>query len=278
MNLMLRPDAPVDLQLHTTYSDGKWMPADLIDHLVREGFGLAAITDHDRTDTAALLQQMALEKHFPLIVATEISGLWRDEPVDLLCYGFDLNANPLHDLAQDIVQRQTLNTQTVWNALLQQGQRLPDEAELTQLLQTPSAQQPHAFVALLKQHGYDSPGKMLVEAGLAFATADVKAVVTAAHQSHAVCLIAHPGRGEGYVQFDAALLDQLRVEAPVDGLEAYYPDHSPEQTTLYLDYAQKHDLLTSSGSDSHKPEAPPIPYRADLSARLLERLGIRFTE
>jgi len=34
-------------------------------------------------------------------------------------------------------------------------------------------------------------------------------------------------------------------------------------------------LLVSAGSDSHKPEKPPIKYRAELSRELLERVGIQ---
>ena len=61
-HLVLAPDAVIDLQLHTTFSDGTWIPEQLIDYLVREQFGLVAITDHDRVDTAAMLQLLAAEK------------------------------------------------------------------------------------------------------------------------------------------------------------------------------------------------------------------------
>ncbi len=52
-DLVLAPDDAIDLQLHTTYSDGRWTPEQLIGHLLRDHFRLAAITDHDRVDTAA---------------------------------------------------------------------------------------------------------------------------------------------------------------------------------------------------------------------------------
>lgn len=273
-NLTLPPDAPIDLQLHTTYSDGKWTPEALIDHLVSEGFGLAAITDHDRADTAVALQQLAAEKHFPLLVAAEISASWHGEPTDLLCFGFDPDKPALSDLTRDIIRRQRENTREIWQKMRQQGHTMPDDNALDQLLQVPSAQQPHSMVALLKQHGFETPGKLMMEAGFAFATVEAAAAVEAVHQSGGVCLIAHPGRGDGYVKFDDDLLDQLRSETPIDGFEVYYPDHSPEQTAMYLDYAQKHNLLTSSGSDSHAPDNPPIKYRAELSRKLLERLGV----
>jgi hypothetical protein len=106
-------------------------------------------------------------------------------------------------------------------------------------------------------------------------TNDLAAVVEAAHQSGAVCLIAHPGHKDGFVTYDVRMLDKLRQDIPIDGLEVYHPKHSAEQTAMYLEYAQKHNLLVSSGSDSHRPDKPPIKYRAELSRGLLERVGIQ---
>src|SRR5436305_5206829 len=99
--VVLAPDAAIDLQLHTTYSDGTWTPEQLIDYLVSERFGLVAITDHDRVDTAVVLQQLAAEKQLPMLAAVEMSTSWGGELTDVLCYGFDPEKNELQDLAQD---------------------------------------------------------------------------------------------------------------------------------------------------------------------------------
>jgi len=153
--------------------------------------------------------------------------------------------------------------------------------ELDGLLAKPSAQQPHELVALLKRLGYGtgepSAGTLIKDAGFFWATNDLATVVEATHHSGAVCLIAHPGRGEGYTCYDTQLLDELRRQVPIDGLEVYYPAHTPEQMVMYREYAKTHRLLTSSGSDSHGPEKKPIKYRAELSQSLLERLGIQIS-
>ncbi len=62
----------------------------------------------------------------------------------------------------------------------------------------------------------------------------------------------------------------------IDGIEVYHPDHGPEVVAMYLDYAQRHDLLVSAGSDAHGPPdgGLPIKYPAETCRRLLERLGI----
>jgi predicted metal-dependent phosphoesterase TrpH len=291
-NLVLAPDADIDLHLHTTYSDGTWTPEQLLDYLVREQFGLAAITDHDRADTAAALQQLALDKHLPLLAAVEMTTLWADKlsgidemsgqanMTDLLCFGFASPPNALNDIARNLLQRQRENTQEVYENLQRKGYTFPQEPEaLAAIMEQPSPQQPFALADLLQRHGYGkgqpSVGRILLEAGCALVTNDLAAVVDAAHQSGAVCLIAHPGYKDGFVTYDAQMLDKLRQDIPIDGLEVYQPKHTPEQTAMYLEYAQQHGLLISAGSDSHKPEKPPIKYPAELSRALLERVGIQ---
>ncbi|MCP4415373.1 MAG: PHP domain-containing protein [Chloroflexi bacterium] len=291
-NLVLAPDAVVDLHLHTTYSDAIWTPEQLLDYLVQEQFGLAAITDHDRADTAVALQELALDKQQPLLVAVEMTTLWQDEMsgrdemsglpnmTDLLCFGFEPGPNALNNLAQDLLRRQCENTREVYENLQQKGYTFSqDSDELTILLEQPSLQQPHALAALVKRYDYGtgqpSAGRIILEAGCKFALNDLATVVDAAHQSGGVCLIAHPGRTDGFVTYDVQKLDKLRQDIPIDGLEVYYPKHTPAQTAMYREYAEKHNLLVSSGSDSHSPGKPPVKYRAELSRGLLERVGIQ---
>lgn len=151
---MLAPDAAIDLQMHTTSSDGTWTPEQLIDYLVRERFDLVAITDHDRVDTAASLQQLATRKQLPVLTAVEMSTSWKGELTDVLCYGFDPEQNELHDLAQDIARRQRENTREVYENLQKSGYTFATPHELVALLEKPSAQQPHELVALLEKQGY----------------------------------------------------------------------------------------------------------------------------
>jgi len=294
-NLILAADAAIDLHLHTTYSDGRWLPAQLLDYLAEEQFDLVAITDHDRPDTAAALQQLAQDQHQPVLIGAEMTTLWQDEMTDqrrdelsglhemtdLLCFGFDPDRHALRDLAQDLWRRQRENTQEVYENLLQQGYRFPGSPDaLATILERPNPEQPHELAALLRRHGYGdgepSAGRIILEAGCIFAMNDLAAVVAAAHQDGGVCLLAHPGHKEGgFVTYDVQLLDKLCQEVPIDGLEVYHPKHTPAQTEMYLEYAQRHHLLVSAGSDSHNLDKPPIKYKAELCRGLLERVGIQ---
>ncbi len=281
----LSPTAAIDLQTHTLLSDGKWTPEALIQHFVAEGFALAAITDHDRPDTADALQALAHDHDFSLLVAAEMTSYWRGQLVDMLCYGFDYQSPPLLAMAEDVLRRQRENTQLVYDTLCQQG-HLPrfDADELALILTLPATAQVQALQRLLIKHRDStstvpfSPGDIVTKAGCHYIGHDSAVVVDAIHAAGGVALLAHPGRGGESCWFDAAVLDDFRREIAIDGLEAHYPLHTPEQITQFVAYANQHQLLISSGSDSHDPTKPPIKYPAHLSRRLLERLGIQFEE
>lgn len=278
-HLVLAPEAFVDLQTHTTYSDGRWAPEDLVDHFAREQFGLAAITDHERPDTATAIQGLAMQRHMPLLVAAEMTAVWNGGYTDVLCYGFDPGHAALQAVAEDLIRRQAQNTRQAHEYLVRK-EYIPEDPgnELSTILELPSARQPHALVELVQKHrqGNAEPpvGQIVREAGCDLLATEIGLIVEAAHRSGAICILAHPGRDDGFVCYDVPLLDKLRAEIPIDGLEAYYPKHSESQTAMLREYAQKHKLLISAGSDSHGPEKPPIKYRAALIPELLERLGV----
>ena len=237
MAFNLSSHAAIDLQIHTIYSDGLWLPEDLIAHLIKENFALVAITDHDRVDTIAHIQEITAKEGFPILPAVEMTTRWRDGIVDILCFGVNPDDKHLNTLAQNVIQRQGENSVEVFENLCRQEHlsmpkmRLRQDDWLTSLLGKPPAQHAHEFIALLEADGDDSvsPVKVLLDAGFELATNETAVVVDAVHLSSAVALIAHPGRGGEFVRFDVALLDELRREIPIDGIEAYYPYIQPRK-------------------------------------------------
>lgn len=273
--LTLAPDAPIDLQLHTRFSDGRWSAEELIDHVVAEEFALVAVTDHDCLGTVPEIQRLGADKGVPVLAGAELSAIWEGQPLDLLCYGFAPGSSPLASLAEGTRQSQAENIRETFAALQRHGYHFPlAGAVLPRSDGTP--RHLDDLIELLRRHGYAAEVReALTDAGFRWITADPAAVADAARRSGALCLISHPGRGDGFVRFDVEQLDRFRAAVPIDGLEVYHPSHTPEQATTFLDYARQHDLLTSTGSDSHGPPGQlPIKYRAATSRALLGRLGI----
>ena len=278
--LALAPDASVDLHMHTTYSDGRWPAEQLINYLVTEGFDLVAITDHDRVDTVTGIQQLAAQQNLPVLAGVEMSTEWNGKMGHVLCYGFDPDTNDIRGVSELVVQRQLANTHQVYDTLRSKGHEFPREEEVL-AANGGKLHRPADNIQLLRAHGYASDWqtglRMIREAGFHSILADMAETVDAAHRSGAVCLIAHPGRQEpGFTFYDTDLLDQVRAEVPLDGIEVYHPYHKPELVETYLEYVRKHDLLLSTGSDSHSlPGRMPVKHRAEISRQLLERVGIQ---
>ncbi|MEO6888768.1 MAG: PHP domain-containing protein [Ktedonobacteraceae bacterium] len=283
MRIHITSDTPIDLQMHTTYSDGRWSAEQLFDYLAHEGFGLVAVTDHDRVDTVASIQRLGAQKQVPVLPAVEISAQWHGKMVDILCFGFDPHDQALRAIADGVRQRQQDNAEQVYAELLRRGYHFPHRRE--QLTATGGELRVAGDCAtLLLKHDYvkEWPDalEVVIDAGYREMKADMAQTVETAHQSGGVALIAHPGRGlqepQEFTYYTPKLLDQVRSEIPLDGIEVYYPTHSSELVETYLAYAQQHDLLISAGSDSHGPPGRmPIKHRAELCRRLLERVGIQ---
>lgn len=277
MPITLAPDAAIDLQMHSTFSDGIWTADELLGHVAGEGFSLIAVTDHDHPSATGEMQRLAAERYpgVHALSAVEMSSRWNGKMLDLLCFGFDPAHNALTPIGDSTRQRQIDNIREAYDALRRMGYHFGDQDELVPRRGRPELQFDDLLDALLHNGYGDEMAQALDKSGFTWINVDPAEIVEAAHASGAVCLIAHPGRGDWWPLFDTAELDRLRKVAPVDGLEIYHPTHSSESSAEYIAYAERHNLLVSTGSDSHgKPSQWPIKYRAETSRKLLERLGV----
>ena len=67
------------------------------------------------------------------------------------------------------------------------------------------------------------------------------------HRAHGAAVLAHPALFNGNL---SELLTEM-LAAGLDGIEAFYPMHRPDQTAQYLALAQHHGLVVTGGSDFH---------------------------
>jgi predicted metal-dependent phosphoesterase TrpH len=275
----LRASDPIDLQLHTTYSDGHWQPEKLFAHLAGAGFRAVAITDHDRLDTQGELRALGEARDILVIPAVEMTTSWRGMSAHLLCYAEAFWGDALAVLAERTKREQLANTRQVYDALRQRGYEFPRQDEVL-ADQDGQLRRPVDNARLLREHGYAADRAralaLIAEAGYRSIAAPLAEVVAAAHADGALAVLAHPGRGGGEIQrYDPPLLAELLAEIPLDGIEVRYPTYTPEQVEAYAAFAAEHGLLASAGSDSHGPrQRLPVPYPADVCANLLARLGI----
>src|SRR5262249_19286921 len=76
-------------------------------------------------------------------------------------------------------------------------------------------------------------------------------------QAGGVCSLAHPGTLSTDPEVLHPLLDAFKTMGLV-GLEVYHHCHYPEAIALFQDCATRYGLVTTGGSDYHRPPAAPL--------------------
>src|SRR5882762_9799997 len=79
----------VDLHLHTTASDGRCMPQELVDRAANAGVTVMAVTDHDTTAAIAEVQSAAAVRGIESIAGIEITAVEEGRDVHVLGYFID---------------------------------------------------------------------------------------------------------------------------------------------------------------------------------------------
>lgn len=273
------PAAAVDLHIHTIDSDGHWQPTELFNYLAGHRFRLVSVTDHDRLDTVDEMRRLGAERGVAVLPGVEITTNWRGLSAHILCYASAFRGGRLATLARGTYEGQLQNTRSVYDELMRAGHEFPRQAEVL-ASQEGSVVRPIDNARLLYEHGYapsmDAALERIREAGYRSLSVPIAVAIEAAHADGGIAVLAHPGRGGGELQqYDRQLLQDLVSDVPLDGIEAHYPTHTPEQIEQYTEFAAAHGLVVSAGSDSHGPnQRYPIPYLASLCEGLLNRLGI----
>ncbi|RIK46176.1 MAG: PHP domain-containing protein [Chloroflexi bacterium] len=276
---LLAPDAAVDLHLHTFASDGRWTHEALVDYLTERQFTVAAIADHDTMHSVPGVTQLARERGITIVPAVEMTTRWNGRQVHLLVYGVDV-ADPRSEPFRKVLQRQqdqlAETAERMLGLLARHARHTPSLREIAgDLPLTPH----RVFSAMIRDghaNGLQQAHNILRSMGEPVVVdVPLDETVDAAHAARALTIVAHPGRDEGAGILDAAKLDELYAEIPIDGVEAHYRSYKDADVQRYRAWAEQNGLLVSAGSDSHWPSFPvnPTPHPARWIAGLLARLG-----
>lgn len=273
----------IDLHIHTTATPhhSSWAPEALAAAAAERGLTVIAAADHNTTASVAALQAAGRRHGVAVVSGVEIDSAYNGKLWHTLVYGADPTAPALLELCAAVFERNAADAQRLVAELPGQGFGL---AGLDDLGRQPNVAD--VATALARQNRL--PGRVAgegdEEAGMrylltvlrgAYRPLGVDEVIAVAHRLGAVAVLAHPGRSKGIyaVPADDADLEAL-VEAGLDGIEVYYPTHSPAQVELYAILAAKFGLLVSGGSDSHHPAQALAQVEPALVQPLLDRLGL----
>lgn len=279
--LVLSPDATADLHLHTRASDGGWTPETLVARVTELGVRVIAVADHDTIASVGPVTALAAERGVAVVPGVEVTTRWDGRQWHLLVYGAKLESTGFRALLDAQLGQLIARAEEAIAALKAHDYTLPSlDDVIGGRLPLPI----YVMSALIRDGYADThlAANQFVSGRLGvpfYVDTPLRDVVDAAHEAGGLAILAHPGRFEPEPLSEERLARLLTV-APLDGLEVYYPTHTPEQLALYGRLADQYGLLHSCGSDSHGPGWPrdPIPYVSSPIAPLLARLGYQIAE
>jgi len=247
-------DLRADLHLHTTASDGRWPPEQLISELLQAGIGLFSVTDHDSLGSLARTAELVRGSGLRFLPGVELSARLDGQVLHLLAYGID----PADPALSAFARANDARLQTASDEAVRLLAAAGHPISLDEYAAYTWDRQRGGWKALnfLIDHGYCrdviSYFGELFSGELAHPQADFPSpteVIAVAREAGGVVALAHPG-ASFYNGLDTGRLDCL-VDMGLQGVECYSFHHDGATTRSYLDYCRSRDLLVTGGSDCH---------------------------
>ena len=246
----------IDLHLHTTASDGRSSPSDLVREAHRAGLTTIAVTDHDTTaglaDVAAAAQAHGLDT----VSGIEITAVHRGRDVHVLGYFFDAASG---DLSTFLVRQREDRRRRVL-AMLDRLDTLGLAVDRTAVMERAAGAggraigRPMLADALVRAGHVRSISeafdRFLGEGRTAYIERDgapPQRVLALIAGAGGLSSLAHPGK----LRRDD-LIPEL-VDAGLSAIEVHHPDHDAIDVGRYRQMAAGLGLLVTGGSDYHGP-------------------------
>jgi predicted metal-dependent phosphoesterase TrpH len=243
----------VDLHIHSSASDGRLSPEEVVRESARRGLAVIALTDHDAI--SGLAPALATAKAFPglrVVPGVELSTDAAQGEVHILGYFIDYNDGKLVARLERMRNSRLERAQAMIAKLRDLGVNI-DWSRVQEIACKGSVGRPHLAQAMLEK-GYIASfkeafssyigrgGPAYVERPKLIPAAAVELIL----RVKGVPVLAHPLT----VSDPEALVIELKAAGLV-GIEAYYKDYSADDIGKLLMLAERYNLVATGGSDYH---------------------------
>jgi predicted metal-dependent phosphoesterase TrpH len=272
----------IDLHTHTTASDGRLSPADLVARAATAGVTVLGVTDHDTVGGCEAASAACEAAGLRFVAGIEMTAIRDGGDVHVLGYFIDLDSPALHAFLAEQRRRRIDRVRQMVDRLGTLGVRLDADAILKPALEDTrkSAGRPWVARALVAGGHVASTGeafdRWLAHDRPAFVPRlgpSPAEVIGRIHEAHGIASLAHPGL-VGHDEWIGGL-----VADGLDAIEAYHSKHDPDVTARYVAMASSAGIAVSGGSDYHGDPAhgPGDPGEVSLPPPAFEELRRRAT-
>ncbi|MDQ0148471.1 PHP domain-containing protein [Eubacterium multiforme] len=274
----------VDFHVHTNKSDGLLSPKEVVDRAYKNGVEILAITDHDTINGLSEAIDEAKVKNIKLIPGIEFSCNYNNESIHLLGFFKDdsYKSENFIEILNNIQEKRILRAKKMIEKLsdefnininfedvLKHGKNVVARPHIAKAIIDAGYSYTHDYI-FDNFIGKDKPAyvptnKITIEEG-----------IEVLHKFNALVFLAHP-----VLIKNSSLEDFLKFN--LDGIEAVYFLNSKEDEKYLLDFAKKHNLLVSAGSDCHGDfkndkrhgDIGDMPLKDEYLSKLLENLNMK---
>jgi 3',5'-nucleoside bisphosphate phosphatase len=259
-NLSYKLTVKLDLHTHTTSSDGTYTPHELIAHAIEKECEYISITDHDNYEHVSHLGD--IPENIKYITGVEISAEFKGT-LHILGYGFDPDHAELRDTLRSLQDARRKRNESMLIKMAKEGFHISME-ELIEESKGGMVGRPH-FANLMLAKGYVKTYQEAFDKYLAKGQPlymdkqrlEPKEAIHLILAAGGIPVMAHPYQ----TKLSGKALEDIIAELKsygLQGIEAYYSQHTKEQVKEYLEYAKTYDLLITAGSDFHGGIKPNI--------------------
>jgi len=246
----------IDLQSHSTVSDGQLEPADVVRSAHEAGVTVMSLTDHDGVAGVPEALETAAELGIENVPAIEMSCVHKySEDLHICGYWVDLEKiQPACDRAQ---QERVDRAKKIIAKLNEHGVDVSFDAAVAQAGAADAIGRPH--IAKAAGAGPDLGPffeEYLVPGAKAFVSREwpmAEEAVRLIHDAGGVAVVAHPYWDVSEPENVRDLVQSLVESVGLDGIETFYPPHTAEQTRHCLELCEEFDLVPTASSDFHGP-------------------------
>ncbi len=241
-----------DLHTHSTASDGKFSPSEVVKKAYDRGVKYLALTDHDTLSGIQEAKETAEKLDIHFIPGVELSTTYKGETIHILGYfrGDDYKNVELNNFLEDLKTKRIARAHEIVRRL----KKFNDiEIDVNEVLKNgkDTIARPHIAKAIMdagynytKEYIFDNfigdhcpayipSNKLATEEGIALL-----------RKYNALVILAHP-----VLLKKLHVLDVLHLD--FDGIEGIYGLNTKEDTERFLKIVDQKNILTSCGSDSH---------------------------
>jgi hypothetical protein len=254
--------ALIDLQSHSTVSDGELEPADVARSAAKAGVTTMALTDHDGIAGVRDAMAAADEVGIECVPAVEMSCVHRySEDLHICGYWVDLDAiAPACDRAQ---QERIDRARKIIEKLNEHGVNVTFEEAAAKAGAADAIGRPH--IAKAAGAGPDLGPffeEYLVPGAKAFVSRSwpsAEEAVKLIHEAGGVAVVAHPYWDVKDPDQVRDLIESLVHDVGLDGVETFYPPHTKAETEHCLALCEEFGLVPTGSSDFHGPNHKSFP-------------------